>query len=410
MTVSIVEFGAGNGHQSHYLSLIAEAWRAHSSGELLTISLRRNLLDSHPELASLAARDVEVVPLPAEADAVVEECLSNADVSMASVLPGARANPAVADLWNAANDEAERLRARHLFLTELDRCLPALAGGMTGACPVSGIWFKPRFHYSDLHWQGAPPGAFSTAERWMLARALANPHLRSLLVLDPFAAEKLAAAPAGAKVAWLADPLAAYPAADRAEARAKLALGDRWTVLHFGEVGSRKGVANLVQACALLEPAVARRLALVVAGPRTDISENALAQLLEKARDAGCSITMFPGFVGEETAGQLFAAADVVSVAYANHAGMSGVLLSAAAHGRPVMAQSQGLIAALVARHRLGVVLPAGDPETIAMALSRMIDTASVDGFEPRSADAFARLHDRVYFQREIARALSLPD
>jgi glycosyltransferase involved in cell wall biosynthesis len=411
VTVSIVEFGAGNGHHAHYLSLIAEAWRSQRGGELLTISVRQSLLERHPDLVQEPNADavVKILPLPEQADRAVEEAMWNSGVSMASTLPGGQIDSSVAALWQVAQDEASRSKARHLFLAEIDRCLPALAGGLTSSFPVSGIWFKPRFHYRDLKWQGTPRGAFDTAEKWMLARALANPDLRQLLVLDPFAAEKLArSSQGGEKVRWLADPVASFPLADRDAARRDFGVGDKRVVLHFGEIGSRKGIVQLLQACGMLNRAAAARLALLMAGPVSDLDQGKISGWIEAARSAGCAVTYIPEYVSDSVAGRLFAAADLVSVAYSGHAGMSGVLLSAAAHGRPVVAQAEGLIGALTARHSLGTVLSAGDPTSVAAFLSNFVHLASVEGFDRITADAFAKRHGRARFQRELIRTLSL--
>lgn len=410
MTVCVVDLGAGHGHHAHYLKLLVEAWREHGRDEVLAISVRRSLLDRHRDLAlaSDANVGINIVPLSVEAEAAVERSLSTTEVPMASVLPQGKPAASVSTLWQVAQSVASRFSARHLFLTDLDRLMPALAGHLPGACTVSGIWFQPRFHYRALSWPGAPATAFEAAEKWMVARALANPDLQNLLVLDPFAAARLAdASQGGDKVRWLADPLARYPSADRNAARRRLDLADRFAVLHFGELSHRKGIVELVTACGMLKRSVADRIVLLLAGSMSDLDHSLIAALIDRARQAGCAVLDMPQFASDALAGDLFAGADLVSVAYARHAGMSGVLLSAAAHGRPVVAQADGLVGALTRQHNLGAVLPAGDPASVAKLLGCIVDAGKVGGFDAGQAVAFAERHDPAHFKKEVMRALA---
>lgn len=410
MTVCVVDLGAGHGHHAHYLKLLVEAWREQPRREALAISVRRSLLDRHHDLALAADAivGVNIVPLSVEAEAIVERSLLTTEASLASVLPQGRPSPWVSTLWQLAQSFATQFNARHLFVTELDRLMPALSRGLPSGCTVSGIWFKPRFHYRSLDWPGAPAAAFEAAEKWMVARALGNPHLKSLLVLDSLAAGKLAyASQGGDKVRWLADPLARYPTADRKAARRRLGIADRFVVLHFGELSRRKGIVELITACGLLKRSVANRIALRLAGPMSDVEHSLLTALIDRARQAGCTVVITPEFAPDALAGDLFAAADLVSVAYASHAGMSGVLLSAAGQGRPVITQAEGLIAALTRQHSLGAVLPAGDPVTVAKLIECIVDGGKVEGFDAGRALAFAERHDPTHFKKEVMRALA---
>lgn len=85
---------------------------------------------------------------------------------------------------------------------------------------------------------------------------------------------------------------------------------------------------------------------------------------------------------------------------------MSGVLLRAAAHGRPVVSQRDGLMGQLVSRHRLGVTVDTGDPAALTGALTAMIDTDPRMTFDPAQARAFALFHGVAAFQATLYRGL----
>lgn len=414
MTVSMVEFGSANGHQPHYLRLIAEAWRARPGDDELVVSVRSRLLERHPEVGSAfnGTDRLKIRTLKTEAEATLERAFERFKVPFASILPGAAPHPSVLALWQVAQEEARSCGAQHLFLLEMDRCLPALAAKLPAACPVSGIWFKPRFHSGRLGWLGAESAAFEAAEKWMAARALANPDLKALLLLDPFAAEQARLLPGGQKVGWLTDPvaLANRRSIDRSIARTTIGVQPhRFAILHFGELGLRKGVAELLKACSLLPADVAPRTALIIAGAPSDISIDRLERELETVRRRGCQTVLLAEYVSDERASLLFAAADLVSVAYRRQAGMSGVLLMAAAACRPVICQPEGLIAALTREHGLGAVLSDPGPETVASELSAIIAQNRVPGFDQSKAAAFSARHHPRNFQDQIIEALLRP-
>ncbi len=88
--------------------------------------------------------------------------------------------------------------------------------------------------------------------------------------------------------------------------------------------------------------------------------------------------------------------ASVVLAPYQNHRGSSGVLLWAAAAGRPVITQDSGLMGWLVARHRLGEAVDTRDRTALAAAMSRS------PGWSPEGASGFLRAHTPGAFARTV--------
>ena len=140
--------------------------------------------------------------------------------------------------------------------------------------------------------------------------------------------------------------------------------GERFTVLLFGRIFAYKGLADLLRAEALIGERVPG-LRIVVAG-RGDAAGDLRHLMGDPAR-----YDIRNRFIDDEETAQLFLDADLVALPY-TEASQSGVLNIAAAFGRPVVATVVGELGATVAEHRLGQVVPPGDPARLAEAIVRM--------------------------------------
>ncbi len=411
-TVCLVGFSVV-GHEFDYLRLLLEAWSRRSRRPRLVVVVRPGLIERHPSLDGLVREAGATLRIVAPA---AEEQLRAVEprfrVSLASILPGATPDPSTRVYWEVATAEAQAVGASHLFFLEIDRCLPAIAAGLRAGCAVSGIWFKPAFHYGAFAGEAGAPRDSASTERWVIARALAHPELERIFCLDPYAAERLSAsaAPGRAPVVALADPAIQLhqPKIDRDVARRELGFtGTRFTLLFFGLLGARKGVIELLEAVERLPGKDAARLHLVLAGPPSDIPVDRIAAHLSRLQVAGVATTFEPGQVPDERVAHLLAASDAVSVLYQQHIGMSGVLLHAASAGRPVLAQSLGLIGHEVRTHRLGVTVDTARPAAITAALHQVLTEGAVPGFDAACARAFAEAHDPRFFSDAIVGALA---
>ena len=131
-----------------------------------------------------------------------------------------------------------------------------------------------------------------------------------------------------------------------------------------------------------------------------------LQTIFDRLQGLGVQVISSPEYVSQEQAQALFEATDVVLVAYRQHIGMSGVLMRAAAHGRPVLSQRDGLMGELVNRHQLGVTVDTTDPIALTGALTAMIDNDPATTFDSAKAHAFALAHDTTGFQATLYRGL----
>jgi glycosyltransferase involved in cell wall biosynthesis len=142
-------------------------------------------------------------------------------------------------------------------------------------------------------------------------------------------------------------------------------------LLFVGRLVERKGAHHLIDAIALLRNDLDIRASIVGEGP--------LREALEaRAREAGISdVVEFTGFVDADRLAHEYATCDVFVLPAAPDAkgdveGLGVVLIEALAHGRPAVASAVGGIVDIVRDGETGLLVPPGDPDALAAALSRL--------------------------------------
>lgn len=284
--------------------------------------------------------------------------------------------------WQLFCKYAQALQTTHALIMYLDTCELPLAMGLRSPCSFSGIYFRPTFHYQMFaNYQPTRQDKLQQwRERLTWARILHHPQLKTTFCLDPFAATALVAEHPNINVVHLADPVQPYPpvSADLATVKTKLGIEPhRQVFLLFGGVDGRKGIYQLLEAIELLPPAVCQHLCLLLVGQphptdRIDIHHKITALYETRQLQA---IEHYD-FIPEPDVSTYFQLADVVLAIYQRHVGMSGILLLAAAAGKPVLSSDYGLMGELVRRYQLGLVVDSTQPTEIAKALTTLLSAS----------------------------------
>jgi glycosyltransferase involved in cell wall biosynthesis len=179
----------------------------------------------------------------------------------------------------------------------------------------------------------------------------------------------------GARVVTAALPSFGEVAASRpsrAEARARLGLGDEEdVVLFFGFVRAYKGLRHLIEAM----PSVLERrpVRLVVAGEFWHDRQDYFDRIAELGLDG--RVTVLDRYAPNEEVSDLFAAADLVAQPYVT-ATQSAVTQLAFDVGRPVLVTAVGGLPEVVRHGITGYVVPPSDPPAIADAIVDFFDNA----------------------------------
>jgi len=141
-------------------------------------------------------------------------------------------------------------------------------------------------------------------------------------------------------------------------------------LLLFGKIKPYKGLDVLIRALALVDPALRARCRIRVVGkPYMD-----MAQHFELAQSLGVAdrFVFELRFVDTDEIPDLMRQASAAIFPY-REIDASGVLMEALATGRPIIASALGNFVDLLADGEAGLLVPPGDPQALAAALTRFI-------------------------------------
>ena len=260
--------------------------------------------------------------------------------------------------WRLSRQVVRRMRQLQPDVVHFDdvsrRMVPALPG--LRDLPVVLSLHDPAFHSGEMTWRG------DLFRRLLLRRATRvvlhnRQHVPSFCARYGIPAERVAVVHLGSyRIARL-----------WAEPPCQVISPDRPTVLFFGRLSPYKGLDVLLQAA----PHVAARVPgvrIVIAGqpvpgyrvpPLPDVPNGGCVKLLEQ-------------YIPSAQVATLFEAATVVACPYVD-ATQSGVVLTAYAFERPVVATTTGGLPEYVRHEETGLLVPPGDPLALAEALVRLL-------------------------------------
>lgn len=274
-------------------------------------------------------------------------------------------------MWRLVRDWAQRLAVDHILLMYMDIPQLGVALGPKPSQTVSGILFRPNFHYQVQGWK-------SQVGQWgkknLLAFLLRRTFVQTLWTLD---ATAVAAASFGGqqKFKTLADPVLYREQTDvqRAEGRRRYKWPENTKVfLLFGHLDERKGISVLLEAITLLSPDELKQATFLLAGNLSPHITEEVAYWLPKAQAVADVRTEFRALSGEEI-DILFDLSDYILALYQRHIGMASVVVRAAYSGKPMWASDFGYLGHLVKSQSLGVVVNSEDPQAVAQSLRTIL-------------------------------------
>jgi glycosyltransferase involved in cell wall biosynthesis len=300
------------------------------------------------------------------------------------------------------------------FLPRLDSYVKDMALFNIGAfkARVSGILFQPSLHYSTFPLHRRKDG-FVRRTIWLkkYLRSCLFVHRRfvsEILTFDPFAPDFYNRFLLTNKFRHVPDYALHIQSA--AEPRRYFQLPEGKTMLLFpGSIARRKGILEFLRALLQLvseqDDFFSDQVVVVIAGRiASDIRESVLS-LVTRIRRASSEETVFvfDRFLTDEEFVSFISASDIVCMPYIEFIGMSGILVQAAALGKPVLAPEFGLIGELVRRYKLGILCRPTDHENLIAALSESLERAQTfSGRQQKRFKLFAEGHSLERLGREI--------
>lgn len=395
------------GHHGSYLGILLERMPEDFDLQLV---VSPPFFSQHADLVERArARSTAVVAL------TQKECraLDQAQALRAPLSTAAR--PLLE--WALLTRYAKRLGSKHAVSMYFDPMLQlSLSMRLPFPCTISGIYFRPTFHYADFPDQ---PRASSrelnraARQRYLLGLALRHPALGVLFSLDRLAVPALQRLAPTARVVGLPDPVEVEPSTlqELQEFRARLRIPpDRKVALIFGMLTRRKGVAETLDAIRRLPQEQARRLTLLVVGRVAPDLESEIRPRLEAMHSVDPdSVVLADGFIPDRDVQRCFEVSDLVIAAYQEHVGSSGIQVRAAIAGKPLLGPRYGLMGELSRRHHLGPTVDSRSVSELSVEIERFLSGGSMK-VDPIKQRAFGEESAGENFARVFAQALACLD
>lgn len=373
------------GHHGQYVRQMVDYWGLHHLPGRLSIVVPARFLDVHADVQQATQRlaNVQVV--------AIEESLELPPQGRFALVRTDRAHGRLVRRY------VERLRPDHCVLMYVDHVQLSLALDLTFpfAVGLSGIYFRPSFHYDAF--SSTPPGwkhrLTSFRKRVVLAAALRNRHFTHLFCLDPYVVPHVNALRRDVEAVALPDGVDPRPARrDRSAMRTHWGVEEeRRVALFFGSIATRKGIYQTLDALHLLSAADQQRLCLVLVGAVHAVEKDAVHEALDRVREqTAVQVIVDDRFVAEDELPDIFQGADLVLLPYQHHIGSSGVLVRAAHAARPVLGSDYGLIGEHLRRHTLGLPVDTTSPPALAAGLTRWLSPVDAFPFDAAVARRFA--------------------
>lgn len=387
-----------DGHHPGFLQYLVQYWLQIQPSGVLQIVVAPEFFDLYPDIVALAAqaatRTIQFTAVSIDEIAQVQRQTSLISYSWT--------------VWNLFCKYAAQLRATHAVLMFFDSFQIPLALGRTAPCSISGIYFRPTFHYNQFstHRPSWRDRVRAWRQKLLLAQTLKHPQLKTLFSMDWLAVPTIQAFKRQVKILPLADPITQYTPELQAIEQARSQLGidpNRRVFLLFGKISGRKGVVQVLEALHNLTPDAAAQICLLIVGCiEPDVKAQMQAQLATLSQHPVQIVVCDRYFEATELQDYL-GLAHVVLAPYQQHVGTCATMLHAANAQKPVIVSNYGLMGELARQYELGLVIETREIQQIAQAMMNCLDAKTRAG-NPEKMRDFARQNLWTTFAETIFR------
>jgi glycosyltransferase involved in cell wall biosynthesis len=239
-------------------------------------------------------------------------------------------------------------------------------------------------------------------------RLLALPSLHALAYVDePFSVYSASIAKGRKKLVYVPDAASVGATqADRDEIRRRLGVQEGSVlVLAYGVMTERKGLMELI--LATIDDRVPTNVCLLLAGEQDQYVRRTLQRCEAVRLRRERRLFEMNRFLDYAEEAEVFAAADVVWMGYKNFSGSSGVLINAAAMGRPTISCAGGVIGWMTLKYDLGEIVNISSSEQVVGALMRLAGSEQIRSAYALNAAEVGRRHTGYRFGETICNAIS---
>lgn len=391
-----------NGHHPIYIQHLIQWWGKHQLPFDLDIVVSPRFIQHHSDVIDLATKynhcSVQFIPISEQEENKFKP---------RSLGPLQRMQRSFQE-WNLLCRYAIKLKSDHCLILYFDPYQLPLIFAERPPCPISGIYFRPTFHYQNfIQCRLTRRDRIQQfREKLLLRQVFRNHQFKTLFSLDPFAVKYLKRFQKNVQVLPLADPIVeTFVSSEQIlQLRERLGVeGNRRIALLFGALTGRKGIYETLDALLHLPSQLQSSLCLVLAGQvNLQDHERLVAKIAEIHSASVVQIISQFEFLMESEVPVYFQMADIVLAPYQHHVGMSGILLQAAVAGKPVLSSNFGLMGEMVKKYRLGLAIDSSKPSEIAMGLSSLLVRSNAQKFDVVQMKIFAQKNSADKFARVI--------
>lgn len=358
------------GHHAGYIQNLIRYWRDEKLPGKLYVVVTPKFVQLHTDVVKIAAdnpkNNIIFVTISPEEEAAIKAKNSGINRTIRSFQE-----------WNLLCKYASKLEVNHCLLMYFDSFQLPLSLGGKPPCALSGIYFRPVFHYSSF--EGFRPSwrerSWQIRDKFFLSRILGNSYFYNLFCLDPFVVAHISKKHRELRVMHLADPVKIYDYPDSEIDAIKKDLGiqnNRKIFLIFGAPRKRKGIYELLDAISLLPSDLCEKFCLLLVGPVAS-EELVETRIEEISKSLPVQFVKYDKFIPDEQIQPYFQIADFILAPYQRHIGMSAILVRAAGAQKPVLSSNYGLMGEMVKRYKLGIAVDSTVPSEITKGLTQML-------------------------------------
>lgn len=307
------------------------------------------------------------------------------------------------DEWSCVVGYNKKHLPTHTLLMYFDLFQVGIAWGASSPTPVSGIYFRPDFHYQHTTLKSK---INSFRKKFFLQQVLKRKAFKNLFCLDQSAVKRIQSFTTHPHIIPLPDPVAVHPQTPEQirQLGVQLQLDPyRQSFLLFGHLDDRKGIEPFLKAVQLLPSAQQQKVSLILAGRPASESYRQHLDTLIANLPSTIQVIRFFDKVPEKQIQTFFDLSDYVLALYQNHVGMASVVIRAAVSKKPVIGANYGYLKEVIEKEQLGVTVESTSPEAIATLLADVLETGvsySVDIQEKFAQDNSVEAFTRTLFSR----------
>ncbi len=188
----------------------------------------------------------------------------------------------------------------------------------------------------------------------------------------------------------------------------------RTRFLLFGSLGRRKGLFRLLDTLHQMDSQELTKIHIVLAGEIREATNDQREQLADRIDSAkqlpGLLLEHIDKYLSEDDLIHELNICHVVLAPYDDHVGVSGVVLWAAAAGRPIISQDTGWIGHVVKKENLGLTCDTTSSTSLAEALISAAQPETYSCFDPAMLRKFALGHSADdFYEAVVSRLAELP-